>query len=418
MAIDLDAHQLTAIENLRSGSILCGGVGSGKSRTALFYYFVKDCGGAVKLNGKGSYSPMTRPRKLYIITTAKKRDSLEWQGECVSFILEDVVVDSWNNIGKYKDVKNAFFIFDEQRVIGSGAWVKAFLKIAKPKQQNHWLLLTATPADTWMDYIPVFVANGFYQTRTEFIRTHVVYNTFSKFPKIDHYVEVRKLEACRDKVLVPIEYYKHTVSHERDIQVSYDKEKFKQVMISRWNVFENKPIENATSWCYLMRKVCNTDPSRQLATLNIINQHNRVIIFYNFDYELELLRKMSEENGLIFSEWNGHKHELIPETDSWVYLVQYSAGAEGWECITTDTIIFFSQNYSYRMMTQAAGRIDRRNTPFKDLFYYHLRSKSFIDKAMKDCYDNKESFNETIFERKSGLADKTYVMIEEREYAS
>ena len=195
MSVQLDGNQLLALEQLKSGSILCGGVGSGKSRTSLAYFTVKECKGG--LNGE----PMKDPKNLYIITTAKKRDSKEWEDEFPPFPFDeiDICIDSWNNIGKYADVKDSFFIFDEQRLVGSGAWVKAFLKISK---SNHWILLSATPGDTWMDYIPVFIANGFYKNRTEFIRRHVVYSRFAKFPKVDHYVETGRLLRLRKSILV------------------------------------------------------------------------------------------------------------------------------------------------------------------------------------------------------------------------
>lgn len=320
--------------------------------------------------------------------------TMEWEGDLSPFLLsihKDVnlysnliKVDSWNNIGKYADVKNAFFIFDEQRVIGAGAWVKAFLKIAK---SNQWILLSATPGDTWQDYIPVFVANGFYKNRTEFIREHVVYSRFSKFPKIDRYLNTGRLIRLRNRILVNMDFKRQTVSHHEDVFVRYSIEQYKDVGRTRWDPYKNEPITNAAGLCYIWRKIVNTDESRQLALLEIVEKHPRAIIFYNFDYELELLKELfiphADTMYFEIAEWNGHKHQPIPKSESWVYLVQYNAGAEGWNCIKTDTIIFYSQNYSYKIMQQSAGRIDRLNTPFKDLYYYHLKSRSGIDLASR-----------------------------------
>lgn len=401
MAISLYDHQKIAIEKLRSGSILRGGVGSGKSRTSLAYYFFKECEGGIKTNGKGDFSPMKKPKDLYIITTARKRDTLDWEQECAPFALSKdressfcgvkVAVDSWNNIGKYVDVKNAFFIFDEQRVVGSGAWVKSFLKITK---NNRWILLSATPGDTWMDYVPVFVANGFYKNRTEFIRRHVVYNRFSKFPKVDRYVETARLNKLKNMITVEMPYAKLTTPHNEDVIVTYDKDKFDKIANQRWNIFENKPIKDVSELCFTMRKLVNSDISRIAAIKILYEKHGKLIIFYNFNYELDMLREFCKTNKIIFAEWNGHKHETVPKNKKWIYLVQYMSGAEGWNCIETNAIAFFSQNYSYKIMTQSAGRIDRLNTPFTDLYYYHLRSKSFIDQAIHKALKNKSDFNE------------------------
>lgn len=384
-------HQKIAIDQLKSGSILCGGVGSGKSRTALAYYFIKECGGEIGLNGEDLYSPMKNPKPLYIITTARKRDTLEWEDECAPFLIQDVTIDSWNNIGKYTNVCSAFFIFDEQRVVGSGAWVKAFLQITK---KNRWILLSATPGDVWTDYIPVFIANGFYKNRTEFIRRHVVFARYSKYPKIERYLEVGRLIRLKESILVNMRYSRPTKSHDETIVVSFDKEKFQTISKERWNIFEDKPIENVSELGYAMRRISNIDQSRIDKVKELIASHPKVIIFYNFDYELDILRNIGKELEIQTAEWNGHKHQPIPEKGNWIYLVQYTAGAEGWNCITTNAIIFYSQSYSYKAMVQAAGRIDRLNTPFTDLYYYHIRSNSPIDVAIERCLKRKENFNE------------------------
>lgn len=397
MAIPLYDYQLDAIKRMKNGCILCGGVGSGKSRTSLAYYYLKQGGEVVPKD----YIPMTNPKDLYIITTARKRDTLEWEGELSPFLLSPnpevnyykntIIIDSWNNIKKYANITGAFFIFDEQRVVGSGAWVKAFLKIAK---RNEWILLSATPGDTWSDYIPVFVANGFYKNKTEFITEHVVYSRFSKFPKIDRYLGTGKLLRLRNDILIDMDFKRQTISHHDDAYVKYDIEKYKAAMRTRWDPYKNEPIQQASGLCYVLRRIVNEDISRQVMLLEIFEDHPRLIVFYNFDYELDILKGIYYGDGVEVAEYNGHKHQPTPTSKSWVYLVQYAAGCEGWNCITTDTIVFYSQNYSYKVMQQAAGRIDRLNTPFKDLYYYHLKSRSGIDLAISKALSEKKQFNE------------------------
>lgn len=392
MGIELRDYQQEAVNKMRNGCILNGGVGSGKSRTSLAYYFTQ-------MGGKlYPYSRMTNPRKLYIITTARKRDTLEWEQELIPFLLskeeDGVVIDSWNNIKKYTNVEGAFFIFDEQRVVGSGAWVKAFLKICKA---NEWILLSATPGDTWSDYIPVFIANGFYKNKTEFIREHVIYSRFTKYPKIDRYINTRRLVRLRDRILVDMDFHRDTIPHHEDIYCNYDAMMYKEIGKNRWNPYKDEPIVNASELCYIWRKLVNSDESRQMALLEIFEKHPKMIVFYNFDYELDILKGMYYGDDVEIAEWNGHKHQAIPDTEKWVYLVQYTAGCEGWNCISTDTIVFYSQNYSYKTLEQARGRIDRMNTPFINLYYYHLKSRSGIDLAISRALKNKKQFNERKF---------------------
>ena len=393
-------YQLDAIHKMKNGCILCGGVGSGKSLTALSYYYLEQGGSESYITG-GAFKPMVNDRvqDLYIITTARKRDTKEWEGELIPFLSPHdkfkVVIDSWNNIGKYTDVTGAFFIFDEQRVVGSGAWVKSFLKIAR---DNNWILLSATPGDCWQDYIPVFLANGFYRNITEFKREHIVYSRFcTKFPKIDRYINTGRLIRLRNSILVDMDYNRTATRHEITIDVPYDVTSYKYVMKNRWDIYNDEPIVDAAGLCRVLRKIVNTDDSRVVHILSLIEKQPKVIIFYNYDYELEILINMAESNALTYAQWNGHKHQEIPDSDHWVYLVQYTAGAEGWNCIQTDTIIFYSQNYSYKIMEQAMGRIDRLNTPYTDLYYYHLKSKSSIDLAINKALIAKKKFNEGKF---------------------
>lgn len=404
MGIGLYDYQIDAVKRMKNGCILNGGVGSGKSRTALAYYYLRNGGDPASLCGD-NYIPMDDPPKdLYIITTARKRDTLEWDGDMAPFLLSThtdinlycnkVVVDSWNNITKYKEVTGAFFIFDEDRVTGSGVWVKSFLKIAK---SNEWIILSATPGDTWQDYIPVFLANGFYKNKSEFIREHIVYSRFSKFPKVDRYLNTGRLIRLRNNILIDMDFHRDTIPHHEDVYVSYDISAYKDICRNRWNPWEDRPIENASEFCYSLRKLVNTDEARQVALLQIIEEHPKAIIFYNFDYELDILKKLYYGDDFEIAEWNGHKHQEVPKGEKWVYLVQYTAGNEGWNCVRTDTIIFYSQNYSYKVMTQAAGRIDRLNTPYKDLYYYHIKSRSGIDLAISKALKNKKKFNERKF---------------------
>lgn len=377
MNVSLYPHQKSALEKMHNGCILVGQVGSGKSRTAIAYYISK-----------------VKSIPIYVITTAKKRDSKEWEDEFKPFGLTNYIIDSWNNIKKYTTVENSFFIFDEQRLVGCGAWVKAFYKIVK---KNQWILLTATPGDTWMDYIPVFVANGYFKNKTDFIRRHVIYKSYMKFPVVDRYVDAGKLIRYRREVLVNMDFKKEAVKVPYRIMTDYSKNLYKRIFKDRWDIYDDCPIQETGKLCYLLRKVTNTDPSRIDAVIEILKEHPTAIIFYNFTYELHILRRIANDLGYQIGEWNGEVHSDVPTGDKWVYLVQYTAGSEGWNCITTNVTIFYSQSYSYRTMVQAAGRIDRMNTPFKELYYYYILSSSPIDLAIRRALTQKKNFNEKAF---------------------
>lgn len=394
-------HQKEAVEKAFDGAIINGGVGSGKSRTGLYYFF-KEYGGRKEYDD--DYVPMTNPPDLYIITTAKKRNDLEWDSEMAPFLITQypetayynhkVTVDSWQNIQKYTDVSDGFFIFDEDHVTGYGAWTKAFLKITKV---NRWIILSASPGDKWEDFIPVFIANSFYKNKTEFAREHLVYSQYSKYPKVERYINEQRLLRLKRKILIDMDFSRHTVPHHEDIYVGYDIATYKDAIRKRWDPYKNEPIQQASGLCYVLRKIVNSDESRQAKLLEILEDHPRAIIFYNYDYERDILLNLGYAEGTEVAEYNGHAHQPIPDSEKWVFLCQYVAGCEGFNCIKTDTTIFFSQSYSYKTMIQAAGRIDRLNSPYIDLYYYHLKSRSGIDLAISKALRDKKKFNEQKF---------------------
>ena len=399
---DFYPHQRDAIRKMKNGCVLVGGVGSGKSRTAIGYYLLREAKAVT--DSRGNILSLSNPLDIYIITTARKRDTLDWLQEAAVFGLSDdrslsisevkVTVDSWSMIEKYEKVTGAFFIFDEQRAIGSGKWGKKFIKIAKA---NRWIMLSATPGDTWLDYANLFIANGFYKHKTEFISEHVVFSRFSKFPKVERYINCERLVRYRDSIVVPMPFERDTVRHELTIKPKYDAAEYKRVLDIRRDPRTNLPMQNAGQLCYALRYVVNKDLSRADAIKKLTEKHDRLIVFYNFIYELDILREMCEELEINYAEWNGERHESIPSTKRWIYLVQYTAGAEGWNCISTNVVVFYSQNYSYKIMAQSAGRIDRLNTKYIDLYYYHLISDASIDKAISRTLAKKETFNEKLF---------------------
>lgn len=395
--MELRPHQLQALQELRNGSVLAGGVGVGKTLTALAYFVVGPCRGMLDRS-----KPCETPKDLIVITTAKKRNDLDWESDALhlglfvdpenSYTHKEFIVDSWNNIKKYEDRENAFFIFDEQRLVGAGSWVKSFLKIVK---KNEWILLSATPADTWMDYIPLFTAHGFYRTRSEFIENHVIWSFNGKYRKIRGFFGVRHLERLRSQILVDMPYERHTTRHVVTRPVVFDKSAFDLVWKQKWNIYEGKPLVDVAEKYRVARRLVNEDPSRLDEIIELGLKHPRMIIFYTHDYELEQLQTLMPKMDICMAEYNGHRHEEVPETERWLYLVQYQSGAEAWNCTETDTIVYYSLSYSHRLFEQSQGRVDRLDTPFDDLWYYVLISDSEIDRLIWKSLVQKRNFHES-----------------------
>ena len=380
-------EQEKALEQLHNGSILVGGVGSGKSVVAASYWL------------------RAHPDKqLVVITTAAKRDSMEWGKDIAlagGYYPERFTIASWNTIDRFVKHKGCFFIFDEQHVSGGGKWGSTFLKITK---HNHWILLSATPGDVWMDFANVFIANGFFKNKTQFYNEHVVWDPFTTYPRVKKYVNEGRLERMRRSLYVDIELERKTVRYHSDIRVQYDKERYDTAVKTRFNPYRNEPITHAGSLCYVLRRIVNESAHRIAAAIPIVEQYERLIIFYNFDYELEQLRTLAYLTGREHYERNGHRHDPLPEGREWIYLVQYNA-SEGWNCVTTNAVLFYSLSYSWRSMEQAEGRIDRLNTAYVYLRYYTIISDSPIDKAIRLALSRKKVFNERAFEKEITSCD-------------
>ena len=392
-------HQKEALSRMFNGCVLNGTVGSGKSRTGLYFYF-SEYGGSIDPD----YVPMKNPPDLYIITTAKKKHDMEWEQEMIPFLLyspdeknklykNKVVVDSWQCLHKYENVQGAYFLFDENKINGKGAWAKTFLKLTR---NNEWIVLSATNGDRIEDYETLFVAEGFVRNRTDFRNQFLIYSNYTKFPKVEGYRNETRFFRLRDRILIDMDFQRHTIQHHEDVYANYDIRKYKEVMRNRWDPFKEEPIAQASSLCYVLRKIVNCDESRQIVLLELLEDHPKAIIFYNFDDELDILLNLAYQPGTEVAQYNGHKHDAIPTGKRWVYLVNYNA-AEGWNVLSTDTMIFYSQNYSYKTMIQAAGRIDRLTSPYNDLYYYHIKSRSSIDLAISRALSQKKKFNERRF---------------------
>lgn len=385
---ELAPYQSEAIAKLRTGRVLVGGVGSGKSITSLAYYTAID-----------------PTRQIIVLTTARKRDTGEWYDDAMKMSLRnELIVDSWNNIKKYTNVKGAFFVLDEQRIVGKGAWVDAFYKIAK---HNDWILMSATPADTWMDLVPVFVANGFFKNKTQFNNEHVKFSRFTKYPKVDGYYDDWLLAKYRDEIYVEMPYLSKAVQEQHIVDVDFNIDEQKLLYTARWNFYEGLPLKDAGEMMRLLRKSANSDPSRVENLIKLTYKHPKIIVFYNHDYELDILRLLHTELDIPIAEYNGHVHQDIPDGDTWLYLVQYQAGSEAWNCTSTDTEVFFSLPYSYRQFHQAKGRIDRRNTSFTTLHYYVFKSRAIIDQAIWRALYRKKNFQASAFAKKSWPKEST-----------
>ena len=394
--IKLLKYQEEAIQKLHSGSVLYGATGSGKSLTGLAYYM-------------RCWSHLD----LYIITTSKKRNAGEWEEEIAKLgCPPPKAIDSWNRLKNYRMVSDAFFLFDEHKVGGHGKWAQSMITIAK---KNKWILLTATPGDVWDDYASIFIANEFVKNKTTWNEDFCIFDRISKYPKIIGYQREDVLKNMRDAVLVPMEYQSEKVPIPYVIPYKVDHEEEAYVLARRKSLRhpEMRAFRNTSAMFAYMRMNLPDKESKIQALADVLKKEPKAIIFYNFTPEKYEIENAARQVNIPFFQYNGQIKDNVPDGDTWVYAVQYTAGAEAWNCITCRTVIFYSMNYSYKVMTQAKGRIDRCNSPFDELHYYYFISPDFeIDQEILNALTRKEKFNE------EALANKHFIGYQEDEGSS
>lgn len=380
MAVTFKDYQKRAINQMHNGCILCGGVGAGKSLTSLGYID--------KVYPSGT---------VYIITPARKRNTGEWFDDIRKNDMDETrfVVDSWNNLSKYKDVKDAFFLFDEQKVSGKGTWAKSLIRIAK---SNQWILLSATPGDTYDDYATVLIANGFVRNRTTWYDEYCVTKSQPFFHIVDH-KNKDVIDMMIRRIFIKMDYQSDKKRIERVIPIqARSAGEEKEILMTHKAPGAQMPFTTFAAAIAYVRMNCYDKSKKTEALRKIIEKHKKIIVFYNFLSEKLEIERAAIDANVTINFYNGQRHDPIPDTDEWVYGVQYNSGAEAWNCITTNAMVFYSPNYSYKTMEQAHGRIDRVNSPYECLYYYMLLNELNIDNKVMNALSSKKDFNEKMLE--------------------
>lgn len=182
-----------------------------------------------------------------------------------------------------------------------------------------------------------------------------------------------------------------------DVKVDETKEykKFKKTSIV---TVEDTELVGDTTLTKLLysRMLCGHFNKEKLSAFEDLleSTNDRLIVFYNFNSELERLKEICEKFDKPTSEVNGAKHDLTNynDCDNSVTLVQYQAGSMGINLQLSNKIIYFTPPLSSELFEQSKKRIHRigQNHP---CFYYQLKcgieEKIYGTLAMRKDYTDK-----------------------------
>lgn len=144
------------------------------------------------------------------------------------------------------------------------------------------------------------------------------------------------------------------------------------------------------------RQLCNSKDKQQ-AFIDLINSINdRVVVFYNFDSELDTLKTLVKDRPI--AEVNGHTNteQIYHDNDNCVLFVQYQAGARGLNLQDGNKIIYYSLTLSSDLFEQSKKRIHRIGTKYP-CFYWILQTKDSVEESIYKSLNRQEDYNEELF---------------------
>lgn len=420
--ITLFDYQKEAIENYKEKSFNLSDTGVGKTVMALGSFIESKCKKLLVICLAPKVVDFAEDGVLMNVDItplnrgSKKNKELLAESDKVAISFESV----WRipEFLKWVD-EDTFIIIDESHKVAntSSKVTKYVMKLSKKAKYTY--LCTATPISNgkYEQYYPQLKMLGVYNgTKKEY------YNMFvdermtrmggSQFMQITGYRNIDLLEnmvnQCsvnykRDKPYLPEDYVYKTKK-----PAMFNKlKKNRMYKTDNGEVIE---LDNSSKLFNALRcvshgfllginKQVSKEPFERLQAILETHNNERVVIFYNYNIELEMLKQLLSKLKRPTSEYNGARKDLKEFKGKYngVVLAHYKSASTGInDFVISNVMVFNSLPLSSIELTQSKGRIDRQGQGKKPMYYFIIPDTPVEKKIFEQITNGKDFTNEMI----------------------
>ncbi|MBL0992197.1 MAG: DEAD/DEAH box helicase [Escherichia coli] len=416
-------YQKEAIENFESKPLNLSDVGTGKSYMSIGSYVKSECSKlliiclAPKVNDFVEDSEIFNLNVTALNKGTKKNKELLSESNLVAISFES----SWRltELNKWVD-KDTFIIIDESHKVSvsKSKVTKFVMGLSKRAKYNY--LCTATPVsngklENW--YPQLFISNVFRKPKKEFEQLFVIKQMRQmgsmRFMQITGYRNEHLLEQMideasvkykRDKGYLPEDYVyktkKPAMYNKLKKSRLYKDDNDLRVELDNSSKLFNSLRQVSHGFLNGISKQVSKEPFERLDAILETHNNERVVIFYNYKWEAEMLKQLLDKLKRPYGEYNGSVKDLKPfkNNDNGVVLAQYKSASTGInDFVISNVMVFNSMPLSSTEYLQAKGRTDRHGQD-KTPLYYHIVPDTPIEKKIFSVVTNGKDFTNEMIE--------------------
>lgn len=372
-----------------------------KSNPTLYMTWIRELGKTIM--GLHHHQTYFKDKKLLIVAPASKINEGGWQRTIDEHYPQiQYETCTYNMLSKkYKNYVDYFVIFDECHRLknSTGVWGKSGYELTKIA--CGYILLSATPIPNgWEDSINYFKMFGLTKNKTRFIKENAIISMDNGYIEIKGWKNEIKLENMWKLVSKHLSKDEATDLPSLTFVDVHFKSSNTYRTIKKDRVYQDILYDNKMKLRHGLRLHTNLDSKIDYLKEFIDNTTDNIIIFYNYDEELKLLKENIDKKLYVC---NGYEKNY-PKKEDWdtvknsVTLANFKSGSEAVEFTYANIIVYFSPTESYTEYYQSYGRC-HRNGQTKKVTAYKFVTDNTIETDIYTSLDSKRDFNYNLWEK-------------------
>lgn len=210
-----------------------------------------------------------------------------------------------------------------------------------------------------------------------------------------HFLKTEEVLTLPDQNFIPVKIKKNSLYGE------FMKNRIVRVP-NKQNVFVELVGDTTLTKLLYARQLCGAYSNEKLKAFTdlVESTNDRLIVFYNFNNELEQLKYVCDALERPYSVVNGTDKDLYAydNFNGSITLIQYQAGAMGLNLQKANKIIYFTPPLSSELYEQSKKRIHRIGQQFS-CFYYNLICTGSVEEKIYKTLEMRKDYTEALFER-------------------